>query len=98
MEQKSAIGLLYEAGSAPTVSFKGYGELAEEIIALAKEKDIMLHQDEALAKTLSQLDLHQEIPRELYYVIAELIAFSYILRGKFPPGWESFRGKLDIKA
>lgn len=98
MSQKSAIGLLYEAGSAPQVTFKGYGELAEEIIALAKEKNIMIHEDEALSKTLSTLELRQEIPRELYYVIAELIAFSYIMQGKFPPGWQGFRDKLDVKA
>ena len=98
MTQKTTIGLLYEAGSAPQVTFKGYGELAEEIIALAREKNIMIHEDESLVQTLSALELHQEIPRELYYVIAELIAFSYIMRGKFPPGWEGFRGKLDIKA
>ena len=30
--QRSAIGLLYELGSAPTVSAKGFGELAEHII------------------------------------------------------------------
>ena len=39
IEQKSAIGLLYEAGKAPTVSSKGFGELAEEIIAAAEKKE-----------------------------------------------------------
>ncbi|MCG7537181.1 EscU/YscU/HrcU family type III secretion system export apparatus switch protein [Pseudoalteromonas sp. OOF1S-7] len=98
MEQKTAIGLLYEAGKSPEVVCKGFGELAEEIITLAKEKDIMIHEDATLVQTLSQLDLHEEIPKELYYVIAELIAFSYVLRGKFPPGWKHFQGKLNIKA
>ncbi|KZN39452.1 EscU/YscU/HrcU family type III secretion system export apparatus switch protein [Pseudoalteromonas luteoviolacea] len=98
MEQKTAVGLLYEAGKSPEVVCKGFGELAEEIISLAKEKDIMIHEDAALVKTLGQLDLHEEIPKELYYVIAELIAFSYVLRGKFPPGWKNFQGKLNIKA
>ncbi|RJE75800.1 flagellar biosynthesis protein FlhB [Pseudoalteromonas sp. MSK9-3] len=98
MEQKTAIGLLYEAGKSPLVACKGFGELADEIIALAEEKGIMLHQDATLANTLSKLDLNQEIPPELYYVIAELIAFSYVLRGKFPPGWSGFNSKLDIKA
>ncbi|KZN32942.1 EscU/YscU/HrcU family type III secretion system export apparatus switch protein [Pseudoalteromonas luteoviolacea] len=98
MEQKTAVGLLYEAGKSPEVVCKGFGELAEEIIALAKEKEIMIHEDAALVKTLGQLDLHEEIPKELYYVIAELIAFSYVLRGKFPPGWKNFQGKLNIKA
>ncbi|KZW99981.1 flagellar biosynthesis protein FlhB [Pseudoalteromonas luteoviolacea] len=98
MEQKTAVGLLYEAGKSPEVVCKGFGDLAKEIITLAKEKDIMIHEDAELVKTLGQLDLHEEIPKELYYVIAELIAFSYVLRGKFPPGWKNFQGKLNIKA
>jgi len=97
-KSNSAIGLLYEAGHSPIVSAKGFGELADEIIALAKEKGILIHQDEALANTLSKLDLAEEIPKELYLVIAELIAFSYVVRGKFPPGWQDFQGKLNIKA
>lgn len=96
--RNSAIGLLYEAGNAPNVSVKGFGELADEIIAVAKQKGIMIHQDEALANTLSKLELGEEIPKELYFVIAELIAFSYVVRGKFPPGWQDFQGKLNIKA
>lgn len=98
MEQKSAIGLLYEAGKSPEVVCKGFGELADEIITFAKEKGIMIHEDAELASTLNQLELNQEIPKELYYVIAELIAFSYVLRGKFPPGWEGFNKKLNITA
>lgn len=98
MKQKTAIGLLYEAGKSPEVVCKGFGELADEIIALAREKGIMIHEDAELASTLNQLELHQQIPQELYYVIAELIAFSYVLRGKFPPGWQGFNKKLDIKA
>lgn len=97
-KSNSAIGLLYETGHSPIVSAKGFGELADEIIALAKEKGILIHQDEALANTLSKLDLAEEIPKELYFVIAELIAFSYVVRGKFPPGWQDFQGKLNIKA
>lgn len=97
-KSNSAIGLLYEAGNSPTVSAKGFGELADEIISQAKDKGILIHQDEALAATLSKLELGEEIPKELYFVIAELIAFSYVVRGKFPPGWQNFQGKLNIKA
>ena len=35
---------------------------------------------------LAQLDLGSEIPRELYLAVAEVIAFAYMLTGKFPPG------------
>ena len=95
---KSAIGLLYEAGNSPKVTCKGFGELAEEIVKFGEQKGILVHQDADLAKTLSHLELGEEIPKELYYVIAELIAFSYVLRGKFPPGWQDFQGKLNIQA
>lgn len=97
-KQKAAIGLLYEAGRAPEIVSKGFGELAEAIVQEAKQKGILVHQDEQLMETLSKLNLHEEIPRELYYVIAELIALSYIMQGKFPPGWTGLKGKLDIRA
>jgi flagellar biosynthesis protein len=44
MTQKAAIGLLYDGKNAPSVSVKGFGVLAEEILALAKEKNILIHQ------------------------------------------------------
>ena len=94
----SAIGLLYDGRSAPSVTVKGFGELAKEIIALAKEKDILIRQDENLTKTLQHLELGEEIPKELYIVIAELIALSYVIQGKFPPGWKGLNNKLNIKA
>lgn len=96
--QKSAIGLIYDGQGTPEVSSKGFGELAEHIIQYAKENDILLHQDEALASSLASLEVGQEIPEELYYVIAELIAYSYVLQGKFPPGWLALHNKLDVKA
>ncbi|ATC95485.1 EscU/YscU/HrcU family type III secretion system export apparatus switch protein [Pseudoalteromonas tunicata] len=98
MTQKAAIGLLYDGKNAPSVSVKGFGVLAEEILALAKEKNILIHQDEGLSDVIKQLELGQEIPRELYLIIAELIAFSYVLQGKYPPGWQQLSNKLNIQA
>ena len=94
---KRAVGLKYDqnAGEAPTVVAKGYDELAEQIIALAKENGVLVHEDPYLADFLSRLDLGQEIPEPLYHVIAELIAFSFVLQGKFPDSWASLHGKIS---
>lgn len=88
---RKAIGLRYnsgEAGAKPKVVSKGHGELAKAIIEQAEEAGILIHEDPYLSDMLLTLDLGQEIPESLYYVIAELIAYSYMLQGKMPAGWE----------
>jgi len=94
---KSAVALKYESGSAPKVVAKGYGELAQELIDIAEENNVMIHQDQELVKFLHQLDLGQEIPKDLYLIIAELIAFSFVLQGKFPENWKDAHNKINIK-
>lgn len=96
--EKRVIGLKYDQQSAPKVVAKGYGALADELIAIAKENDIMIHQDEELSQFLNALELGQEIPRELYVVIAELIAFAFVLQGKFPEHWQNIHQRVDIKS
>ncbi len=90
-KNKRAIGLKYgNTGDkqAPKVIAKGFGDLADEIITLAKESGVLIHEDPHLSEVLATLDLGQEIPETLYYVIAELIAYSYVLQGKMPKGWQ----------
>lgn len=79
-----AIALNYDGKRAPRVTAKGQGHMAEQIIALAKEHKVPLHPDVALVKVLSKVSLGDEIPRELYLAIAEVIAFVYLLSGKQP--------------
>jgi len=95
---KSAVGLKYEKGNTPKVVAKGFGELADDIINLAKESGVLVHEDPQLSDFLARLDLGQEIPEELYHVIAELIAFSYVLQGKFPDSWKNVHNKVSHKA
>jgi flagellar biosynthesis protein len=97
---KSAVGLKYQQGEgsqAPTIIAKGFGDLADEIIALAKESGVLIHEDPYLSDFLATLDLGQEIPEQLYHVIAELISFSYVLQGKFPDSWADLHGKVSKK-
>lgn len=83
---KSAVALHYDEKNAPRITAKGSGKLAEEIIALAREHDVPLHEDSELSALLSQLELGDEIPRELYIAVAEVLAFAYMLTGKVPGG------------
>ncbi|SEA48965.1 EscU/YscU/HrcU family type III secretion system export apparatus switch protein [Alkalimonas amylolytica] len=94
---KSATALKYDGKSAPKVVAKGHGELAEDILSIAKEHGILVHEDEELSKLLTGLELGESIPTELYLIIAELIAFSYVLQGKFPDKWHNIHQRIDLK-
>jgi flagellar biosynthesis protein len=83
------------SGGAPTIIAKGFGDLADEIITLARQNGVLIHEDPYLSDFLATLDLGQEIPEQLYHVIAELISFSYVLQGKFPDSWAKMHNKLS---
>jgi flagellar biosynthesis protein len=89
-----AVALKYDKGSAPTISAKGEDALAQEMIAVAKEAGVYIHQDEHLCDFLQKLEVGESIPRELYLLIAELIAFAYVLDGKFPEKWDNMHQKI----
>jgi len=76
---RSAVSLRYDSqkNTAPKVTAKGKGQVAENIIALAHEHDIPVQQDPDLIEVLSQVDVDQEIPPAVYQVVAELLAFVY---------------------
>jgi len=78
----STVALRYDGDSAPRVTAKGKGFIAEEILAIAREHDIPLYEDPELVSLLSQLELGDEIPRSLYMAVAEVIAFAYSISGK----------------
>lgn len=82
--EKKAIALIYDEVSAPTVGAKGEGDLAEQIIAIAREHGVPLYENPELVRSLARLELGDEIPELLYRVIAEIIAFAYHIRGKVP--------------
>lgn len=63
--------------SAPKVVAKGRGAVAERLIALARENHIPVVEDKLLVEALDQLNLNQEIPGELYQVVAEILVAVY---------------------
>jgi len=86
--ERQAVALAYDGANAPTVTAEGSGELAERIIALAREHKVPLFENPQLVALLQQVGLGEEIPETLYLCIAQLISFAYRIQGKFPPGWK----------
>ena len=76
-----ATALKYNRGeqSAPQVVASGRGKIAENIISLARQNDIPVHEDPDLALALTDLEIGQEIPVELYGAVAEVLAFIMFL-------------------
>lgn len=77
MPRKKAVALGYnaESAAAPRVIASGQGLIAENIIRLADEYKVPLREDPVLVDALRQLQLGEEIPPELYQVVAEVLAF-----------------------
>lgn len=85
--QHLAVALAYSEGqAAPRVVAKGRGLLAEAIIERAKGAGVFVHESPELVSLLMQVDLDQHIPPELYFAVAELLAWLYQLE----------QGKADI--
>ena len=72
-----AVALHYDFGKtiAPSVVATGRGILADQIVARAQEAGVPVERNPALANSLSQLEVDQTIPRELYRAVAEVIGF-----------------------
>jgi flagellar biosynthesis protein len=77
---KKAVALHYDYQGAPTVSAKGSGLIAERIMQVAKENNIILHKSPELVEVLSALEIGDEIPEALYLAVAEIIAFAHTLK------------------
>jgi flagellar biosynthesis protein len=77
-----AVALHYDKTGAPRVVAKGRGSLGEKIIEIAKAHDIPIEENEVLAGALSNVELGDEIPAELYKAVAEVLVFVLRLSGR----------------
>ncbi|MGN8645014.1 EscU/YscU/HrcU family type III secretion system export apparatus switch protein [Gracilibacillus sp. HCP3S3_G5_1] len=66
-----------ETDLAPKVTAIGKGYIAEEIIERANENNIPIQSDPSLVELLSELNINEQIPEELYQVVAEVFAYIY---------------------
>lgn len=83
-EPRQAVALRYrpKEDDAPKLVAKGRGYVAEKILELARQYNIPVREDKNLLQVLSRLDLDQEIPPEVYRVVAEILAFIYRLSNR----------------
>jgi flagellar biosynthesis protein len=77
-----AVALHYDKTGAPRVVAKGRGSLGARIIEVAKAHDIPIEENEVLAGALSNVELGDEIPAELYKAVAEVLIFVLRLSGR----------------
>jgi flagellar biosynthesis protein len=70
-----AVALHYDRTGAPRVIAKGKGPIGKKIIEIAKANDIPIEENEVLAGALSNVDIGDEIPTELYKAVAEVLIF-----------------------
>lgn len=81
--RRQALALSYgESDGAPRLVAKGYGDVAERIIAEARSHGVPIHDSPELVGLLMRLNLDEKVPPQLYQVVAELLAWV----GELPPG------------
>ncbi|AEH50759.1 EscU/YscU/HrcU family type III secretion system export apparatus switch protein [Pseudothermotoga thermarum] len=79
---KLAVALGYdpERFEAPFVIAKGKGELAQKIIEEAEKNGIPIVSSPELVGKLYKLEILEQIPDDLYFAVAEILAFVQNLK------------------
>jgi flagellar biosynthesis protein len=75
LKNQLAVALHYDRTGAPRVVAKGKGAIGAKIIEIAREHDVPVEENEILAGALSNVELGEEIPAELYKAVAEVLVF-----------------------
>jgi flagellar biosynthesis protein len=81
-ETEIAIALKYDKDkdTAPRIIAKGMRIKAEKIREIAKQYNIPIMKNVALANALYRIDVGNEVPEELYDAVAEVLNFVYALQ------------------
>jgi flagellar biosynthesis protein len=70
-----AVALHYDRTGAPRVVAKGRGPIGKKIIEVARANNIPIEENEVLVGALSNVEIGDEIPQELYKAVAEVLTF-----------------------
>lgn len=82
-DPKLAVALRYDRKNdrAPRITAKGEGDLADAILALAREHGVTIREDGDLARLLSAVELETQVPVEAFVAVAEILSYVYRSRG-----------------
>lgn len=73
---KKAVALEYnEKLNAPIVNAKGKGYIAQNMLEKAKQDKISTYFDEELLESLMALSIGDEIPTQLYDIVAKVLQY-----------------------
>lgn len=80
-----AVALRYDhaGGAVPKVVAKGHGAVADRIVEEARGAGVAVERNEALARSLAEVEIDRAIPPELYRAVAQIIGF--LMRKGFTP-------------
>lgn len=93
----AAVALSYNEGEkSPFVSAIGYESRAQAIIDMAKELGVYVHKDPVLLNELKALKEGEQVPEQLFMIIAQILAFSYLLQGKTPEKYTREDGTVAV--
>lgn len=83
-EIEQALALFYDGEEAPIISQRRFGNAAQELIDIASEAGIPIYENPELLEQLATLSVGDNIPPELYRLVAEILAFAFYVQGKTP--------------
>ena len=85
-KNKKAVALEYGDHRAPRLTAKGDDAMAKAIVEEAIRLGVHVAEDAQLVALLSELELDQEIPEDLYTAVAVILSWVYWLKGMSPGG------------
>lgn len=75
-KMKKAVALSYkEDMAAPIIVASGSGKVAENILVEAEKNQVPVYEDKKLATILTELEIGEAIPQELYEIVAKILVF-----------------------
>ena len=77
-----AIALHSERPGTPVVVAKGRGAIGDKIIETARAHGVPIEENAGLAAALSDVEIGDEIPVELYKAVAEVLVFILKVSGR----------------